>query len=173
MAVILVPLAIILGTFGIGHLLRKSVVNQLPKGLVKSLALDAVLAFELCGTSFEMGVIYQHYGLVIWTLGLFLGSVYQLIQWKGLPMPSPITHLMDWMAGKKSINEVLIRNLTLLGMGLLTYKLYNTTIWNLQMTNLHLGRSQETAAGICVSPWESVPLWQSFLAELVGTFLLV
>ena len=96
---ILVTLFIIVGTLLLGDFVRNSIINKLIPGdsLTKSLALDVILTFELCGSSFEMGVIFQHYGLTLWSAGVFLTSFFQLIRWRGLEIPSTHTHLIDWI----------------------------------------------------------------------------
>ena len=57
--------------------------------------------------------------------------------------------------------------------GLATYHLILSRIWKLQMSELHLGRDYETSLEQCAVPWAAdVPVFQSFLAELIGTFVL-
>ncbi len=174
MAVILTTLAIIAGTLIIGDLLRHYVIYPLTcSSWIKTLLVDAILTFELCGTSFEMGVIYQHYGLGLWTVGLFASCIYQLWRWKGLPMPSTHTQVTHWLQGQQSAAFTLVRCLLYLLTGLATYHYYNVIIWNMKWSDLHHGRDYETASGVCVSPWEQVSRGQSFMAEFLGTMLLV
>ena len=59
------------------------------------------------------------------------------------------------------------------GAGLATYHLLLSRIWKLQISELHLGRDEETSLEKCAVPWAAdVPVVQSFLAELIGTFIL-
>ena len=69
MAPILVSASIILGTLLTGDLVRNLIINPKLKedSLIKKILLDSILALELCASSFEIGVIFQHYGLVVWT----------------------------------------------------------------------------------------------------------
>jgi len=173
MAPLLVSASVILGTLLTGDLVRNLLVN--PKlrddSLIKKILLDSILALELCASSFEIGVIFQHYGMVAWTFCVFFSTFYQLSRWRGLAMPSTNTHLLDCLLGQKSLIEGLIRNVVLVSVGLLAHR-YITTIWNLELSLFHKGRSMETSSGICVSPWEGVPVLHSFASEFVGTCFL-
>ena len=61
----------------------------------------------------------------------------------------------------------------MMGAGLATYHLILSQIWKLQISELHLGRDKETSFEQCSIPWAAdVPVLQSFLAELIGTFVL-
>ena len=74
-----VSVAVILGTLLTGDLVRNLIVN--PKlrddSLIKKILLDSILALELCASSFEIGVIFQHYGMVAWTFCVFGSTFYQ------------------------------------------------------------------------------------------------
>jgi len=170
---VLVSIGIICGTLFTGDILRNFII--IPKlhdgSLIKKLLLDAILAVELCASSFEIGVIFQHYGIVPWTFCVFLSTVYQLTRWKGLAMPSTNTHIIDWVLGSQSLMESLLRNFVLVAVGILTHR-YITTIWGMELSLFHKGRSLETSSGICVSPWETVPILHSFAAEFIGTCFL-
>jgi len=170
---VLVSVAVILGTLLTGDLVRNLLVN--PKlrddSLIKKILLDSILALELCASSFEIGVIFQNYGMVAWTFCVFFSTFYQLSRWRGLAMPSTNTHLLDCVLGSKSLMEGLIRNVVLVLVGLLAHR-YITTIWNLELSLFHKGRSLETSSGICVSPWEGVPILHSFASEFIGTCFL-
>ena len=57
--------------------------------------------------------------------------------------------------------------------GLATYHLILSNIWKLEVSVLHLGRLEETSIKRCTVPWAGqVPVMQSFVAELIGTFIL-
>ena len=72
-----------------------------------------------------------------------------------------------------SLIHVVIRCAMLMISGLVTYHLILSKIWNLEVSVLHLGRGQETSLERCAVPWAaSVPVVQSFAAELLGTFIL-
>jgi len=170
---VLVSIAIIFGTLFTGDIVRNFlVIPKLQDGsLTKKLLLDAILAIELCASSFEIGVIFQHYGIVVWTFCVFLSTVYQLTRWRGLAMPSPNTHILDWVLGSQSLKESLLRNFILVAVGLIAHR-YITTIWGMEFSLFHKGRSLETSSGICVSPWEGVPILHSFASEFIGTCFL-
>ena len=124
MAPILVSASIILGTLLTGDLVRNLIINPKLKedSLIKKILLDSILALELCASSFEIGVIFQHYGLVVWTFCVFFSTCYQLSRWRGLAMPSTNTHLLDSLLGQKSMFECVIRNLVLVSVGLLAHR---------------------------------------------------
>ena len=119
-----VSVAVILGTLLTGDLVRNLIV--IPKfrddSLIKKILLDSILALELCASSFEIGVIFQHYGMVAWTFCVFGSTFYQLSRWRGLAMPSTNTHLLDCLLGSKSLMEGLIRNVVLVSVGLLAHR---------------------------------------------------
>ena len=72
-----------------------------------------------------------------------------------------------------SLVQVLIRCVVLLASGLATYHLLLTPIWTSGISELHVGRSTETAIGACTVPWaKDVTVVQSLIAEIVGTFIL-
>ena len=72
-----------------------------------------------------------------------------------------------------SLIHVVIRCAVLMISGLVTYHLILSKIWNLEVSVLHLGRGQETSLERCAVSWAgSVPVVQSFAAELLGTFIL-
>ena len=121
---VLVSIAIIFGTLLTGDIVRNFlVIPKLQDGsLTKKLLLDAILAIELCASSFEIGVIFQHYGIVVWTFCVFLSTVYQLTRWRGLAMPSPNTHILDWVLGSQSLKESLLRNFILVAVGLIAHR---------------------------------------------------
>ena len=121
---VLVSVAIIFGTLFTGDIVRNFlVIPKLQDGsLTKKLLLDAILAIELCASSFEIGVIFQHYGMVVWTFCVFLSTVYQLTRWRGLAMPSPNTHILDWVLGSQSLKESLLRNFILVAVGLIVHR---------------------------------------------------
>lgn len=47
---------------------------------------------------------------------------------------------------------------------------YVDIIWQMETSPFHQGRSAQIAE--CSVPWFEVPIWQSFLAEFSGTFIL-
>ena len=72
-----------------------------------------------------------------------------------------------------SFLHVVLRCAVLMLSGLATYHLILSQIWKLEVSVLHLGRLDETSIKRCTVPWAAdVPVVQSFIAELVGTFVL-
>ena len=72
-----------------------------------------------------------------------------------------------------SLLHVVIRCTVLMISGLATYHLILSKIWKYEISVLHLGRLEETSLQRCMVPWAgNVPVLQSFLAELIGTFIL-
>lgn len=84
-------------------------------------------------------------------------------------MPTPYVHLLDHIAGSKTIKEVLLRTAVMVISGLVTYR-YVKAIWKLEMTTIHIGRDK--AVDSCVFPWTHVPIHHSILAEMAGSFVL-
>ena len=172
MAVVLISIALIIVNLLICDLLRQQV-TQWQSSLIQKLILDAILTLELIGPSFEFGVIFNHYGIATWTVGLFLNVVYQLNRWKGLTPPTPYAHLLAFFEGKETLFELILRNFNNLAVGLLTYRLMTTNLWNYELSPLHVGRAYETSYGICTYPWPETTLIHGILSEFIGTLVLV
>ena len=121
---LLVSIAVIILTLLSGDLTRNVLLDPLlPSGsLFKSVAFDAILSIELCAVALELGVIFQHYGIVVWSIGLFCNVLYQLSRWCYLAPPSPYNHVVLWLRGKTSLLETILRSMVLLAMGLMTYR---------------------------------------------------
>lgn len=170
---VLVSLAIIVVTLAGCDFIRNKIASNNDNSLLRKLLLDAILTTELCVPALEFGVIFQHYGIAVWTLGLYANCMYQLFRWRGLTSPAPYAHLLDWLSGTKPIVEVAIRSAFLLFFGLITHRLFMATIWSWEMSDLHQGRHLATSAGVCVYPWHNVPVLQSVMAEFLGTLFLV
>ena len=66
---VLVSTGIIIGSLFLCDQIRNNVVTKWNPSLVQNLILDAILAFELCGPALEFGVIFNHYGIGVWTIG--------------------------------------------------------------------------------------------------------
>ena len=106
-------------------------------------------------------------------IGLFCNCLYQIYRWKGLTGPSPYSHILAWIDGKESFLELILRNVTILMAGILTYRIFITNVWNAEFSALHSGRAYGTSSGICVFPWLGITNTQGILAEFIGTFVLV
>ena len=66
---VLVSIGIIAASLFLCDQIRNNIVTKWNPGLVQNLVLDAILAFELCGPALEFGVIFNHYGIGVWTIG--------------------------------------------------------------------------------------------------------
>ena len=122
---------------------------------------------------FLAGVIFQYYGMAMWTVGLFVNCLYQGMRWRGLTPPIPYVHLLLWWEGKESFFEMVVRNLTVLLAGIASYYCIVVPIWNMEFSSYHMGRSLETQADICINPWSQIPISTAMISEFVGTFALV
>ena len=111
--------------------------------------------------------------LSLFFIGLFCNCLYQIYRWKGLTGPSPYSHILAWIDGKESFLELILRNVTILMAGILTYRIFITNVWNAEFSALHSGRAYGTSSGICVFPWLGITNTQGILAEFIGTFVLV
>ena len=94
------------GTLFVGDFIRNWL-SKLQSSLVTKLILDTILTVELVTAALEFGVIFQHFGILWWTAGLFMNCVYQITRWSGLTPPSPYVHLLEWIQGKQVIRETL------------------------------------------------------------------
>ncbi len=165
----LISLVVIMLILGVCDWLRGRLGKHFQPALWRSLAVDALLAVELCGGAFEMGAILEHYGLLLWMVCLFLTAFYQNIRWREHSMPSPYIHLLDHLAGTKTLIETLLRSAVLLASGLFSYRLIKT-IWSLELSTLHVGRP--AAVDACIYPWQEVPTGVALFSEALGTFFL-
>ena len=94
------------GTLFVGDFIRNWL-SKLKSSLLTKLILDTILTVELVTAALEFGVIFQHFGILWWTAGLFMNCVYQITRWSGLTPPSPYVHLLEWIQGKQVIRETL------------------------------------------------------------------
>ena len=170
---VLVSLGIIIGTLLIGDIIRNWLLKRDSQSLLTKLIFDAILTIELCTAALEFGVIFQHFGIYWWTAGLFMNSVYQSTRWVGLTPPAPYVHLLEWIEGKQTFFELILRVSTLMTVGLLTYNFYVSKLWDYGLSDLHLRRSFETSLNSCQTPWAVVPFSYAFGAEFIGTAFLV
>ena len=90
------------GTLFGGDFLRNWL-SKFKSSLLTKLILDSILTIELVTAALEFGVIFQHFGILWWTAGLFMNCVYQITRWSGLTPPSPYVHLLEWIQGKQVI----------------------------------------------------------------------
>lgn len=156
--------------------LRRYVISKTSRSkLPHNLILDVIVSIELCAVSLELGVVFTHYGFWYWLVGLYINSFYQCIRWRNVNPPCPYFHMVDFIAGQSgaSLLNILTRCAVLVGSGLATYHLILTPIWKLEISNVHVGRGPETAVDSCTVPWAGdVSVTQSFVTELIGTFIL-
>ena len=149
--------------------LRRMIRANASPSLTRNLILDFLISVELCATSFELGAVLDEYGLAIWSFGLFLVVVYQVLRWKDYSAPTPHEHLMAHLEGGIGVGEAILRSGVLLAAGLVSYRLAKA-VWRLEFSTLHVGRPGLLDA--CVFPWIDVPWHQSFLSEAIGSFVL-
>jgi hypothetical protein len=107
---VLVSIGIIVITLLICDYIRNLIVIKCRGefNLAQKIILDGILAIELCGPALELGVIFQHYGIAVWTIGLYFNCFYQLIRWRNLSPPSPYAHVIGWLSGQMSALEMVI-----------------------------------------------------------------
>ena len=141
--------------------------------LARDLVLDTLVTVECCTVSLELGVIFEHYGVGFWLCGLYLNCLYQSLRWQGFKSPSPYMHLIDILSGHQSLAVGAARMAVVVASGVATYRFFVAPFWAWEMSHVHVGRSAATSAQACEIPWQSTPMVQAFLSELVGSFLLI
>ncbi len=77
---LLISVGLIAATLAVCDTVRRHLIPLVfsVDALAGKMATDALMAFELCATSFEMGAIFEHHGLATWSVGLFCLSFYQV-----------------------------------------------------------------------------------------------
>lgn len=110
-------------TFFLSDFLRRYVQTGLSTSSnAKTYLVDFLLVLELCTGSFELGVIFEQYGIVAWSAGLYAVCVYQCIRWRGFGAPSPIKDAASLLDGSQSVSESLKRIGFLILSGLISYR---------------------------------------------------
>lgn len=165
----LISVLIIAATLLACDFARRTIRQHFASSLTRSLVLDFIITIELCTGSFELGVILEHYGVWIWSIGLYLLAFYQCSRWQGFTMPTPLLHLLDCITGQKTWNETALRTLVLLGSGWVTYQ-YISAVWRLELSTFHSQRPEKMAT--CSIPWKELETYKCFLAEVIGSFIL-
>ena len=109
-------------TFFLSDFLRRYVHTKLSSSHAKTYLVDFLLVLELCTGSFELGVIFEQYGIVAWSAGLYAVCVYQCIRWRGFGAPSPIKDATSLLDGSQSAADSLKRIGFLILSGLISYR---------------------------------------------------
>ena len=143
--------------------------------LRQNILLDIIGAIEMCSVSFELGVVFKHYGYWCFAIILYLNIFYQCLRWPYIQPPCPYFHIVNFVSGKskQSLFHVFMRCIILTASGLSAYHLVSTQIWKVEMIENHIGRIKETSSEQCQIPGNGqTPLCLLILSEFLGVFIL-
>jgi len=170
----LVSLCFILAILMACDLARQLILWLKLSRMATTLAMDAVLSVETCAVGFEMGVINELHGVYFWLSGIFCNCLYQSFRWRGLTPPIPYMQVMDYMDGKQTAVNVMLRSAVMVAAGVVTHRYLMASLWKLELVQPHVGRWMATSTQLCRVPWAwSVSVSQSFFTEVLGTMALV
>jgi len=79
--------------------------------------------------------VYTEYGVVLYSVYLFLASVWWSLRWKDAT-GAPYTHAEDWVAGANDLVSVLIIIATELAGGIIFYRLYLAPLWAISKSGI-------------------------------------
>jgi len=147
------------------HLIRKAVRStSLFSESTKTYILAGLCAFELGCVCLEQGVLMETAGMGVWALSLFLVVIWHVVGMDG-HSPNALNYML------KGSGQGLLCVLVMLACSLLSYR-HMTNIWAAELVGVHRGRSLAISSGVCSIPWRNTQLYQVFMAEFLGTFLL-
>uniref|UniRef100_T1I6K6 Uncharacterized protein n=3 Tax=Rhodnius prolixus TaxID=13249 RepID=T1I6K6_RHOPR len=107
----------------------------------KILLLEAIATWELCASCFELIIVADNYGVTTYALYLFLLTIWWSRNW-GDATACPYTHVEELVEGKTWISHAIVKILSQLAGGLLTYR-YILYLWSLEVSPNHRGRAYE------------------------------
>jgi len=135
----------------LGHLLRLLVRRSIRQPQYQNLLQEAIAASELCGCVYELGIIANSHGLVMYAVYLFSVGVYWSLAW-GDVYACPYLHVEDWWTGKTRLNSAILKVLAEVAGGWATWR-YVRLLWQLQLSPAHQDRWVETcSADLQVTP---------------------
>jgi len=122
-------------------ILRRGVNKITPPGLQRLLLLEFVTAMELCGCCFELCVVADNYGILMYSVYLFSLTIWWSGEW-GLAAGCPYIHIENVLMGSDGIINAILKILAEIAGGILVFK-YVAFVWNLELSDYHVGKAQE------------------------------
>lgn len=147
------------------NLLRHNIIPGVFKGCV----MDFVSAGEATIVSWELITIFHEYGLPLWTLCAFICMNIKTYFYQVDCVSCPYTHIQSYLRKFISSKEMALRILSQFFGGSVFFH-WQSYIWDLGLTDIHVGRAYWMSYGRCTS-WLSVPTWMGFLFEFFGSLL--
>ncbi len=138
-------------------------------GIFKGCIMDFVSAGEATIVSWELITIFHQYGLPLWTLCAFVCMNVKTYLYSVDCISCPYSHINSYLRKFISGKEMFLRIVSQF-MGGSVFFHWQSYVWNLGLTDIHVGRAYWMSYGRCAS-WLSVPTWVGFLFELFGSFL--
>ncbi|XP_022916869.1 aquaporin-11 [Onthophagus taurus] len=124
----------------ISHL-RRFIKNSFADGLVRQLVLEFIATAELCATCFELIIVADNYGVVMYGLFLFLLTVWWSFNWED-SSACPYIPIEEIFERKRNIFiGFLVIGAQILG-GLSIFR-YIQILWSLELVETHQGRAFE------------------------------
>ena len=147
---------------------RLVLANVIP-GLFRSIILDFVSAGEATVISWELITIFQQYGQPCWAVFSFICMVVKTYKYRVECVSCPYSHIQSWLKGYIRLQDMFSRVLAQFVGGSVFFR-WQGYIWDLGLTNIHIGRSYWMSRGRCLS-WLAVPAWTGFLFEFTGALI--
>ena len=138
-------------------------------GIFKGCIMDFVSAGEATIVSWELITIFHQYGLPLWTLCAFSCMSVKTYLYSVDCISCPYSHINSYLRKFVSGKEMILRIISQFVGGSVFFH-WQSYVWNLGLTDIHVGRAYWMSYGRCAS-WLSVPTWVGFAFELIGSFL--
>jgi len=152
----------------LGEALRKVIKAALPVGLIRTALNEAVAAAELCACGFELIIVADHYGVLVYAIFLFTLTIWWSQHW-GDATACPYIHFEDCVNGSMPILEVVVRTVAEVAGGIAVFK-YVQLLWTMEFSETHVGRAHSAAFDKCTADLQ-IPVMYGALVEGVATML--
>ncbi|KAI4483436.1 hypothetical protein M0802_013388 [Mischocyttarus mexicanus] len=146
----------------IAHWARKYIYYYIKEPFIQSLILEGVAAAELCAICFELIIIADNWGVLMYALYLFLLTIWWGMNW-GNATACPYTHFEEAMEGKKSLCTAFMFVWTQTLSGIVIFR-YIQLLWGLEIVHTH----ENKAYGDCITDLQVSPKIGA-LVECVAT----
>eukprot|EP00095_Tigriopus_kingsejongensis_P008721 maker-scaffold352_size199037-snap-gene-0.45 protein:Tk08721 transcript:maker-scaffold352_size199037-snap-gene-0.45-mRNA-1 annotation:"Aquaporin-12A" len=166
---IVVSILYIVVSMFLGEVCRKLAVGLFQPGSLVLIALkEFIAAAEMCACAFELIIIADNYGVLAYSIFLFLLTIWWSDHWDDATA-CPYVHFEACLQGSMSVVETVVRTVAETA-GALTVFRYVQFLWSFEFAETHVGRPHSLAFDKCSSDLQ-VPVMYGALIEGVATML--
>jgi aquaporin related protein len=146
----------------------RRLVDPLNPSLLKTALYEAIAAAEMCSTGFELIIVADNYGIMAYSVCLFLLTIWFSDHW-GDATACPYNHFEECAQGRMSVKETLVRTLAQTLGGVAVFRLVQL-LWSIEITETHIGRSHSHIYDVCTADL-TVPVLTGAAIEAVATLV--